>query len=380
MDAGGVEPGAEGGRRRVARWPGPACSLRTSSDRSTVAPRRVAERARPSDDFPVPGRPPTRMRRTRPASQVPEPRWPAGRRPRAAAVGDRPGRRGWRSPWPGPGRGRPPGGGPATPARCRRRARRSGRGTAARGRAGRAARGPWRGRRRRRARRPAGGGRRTPGSRAPGGRRRGRRCRRPAGRRGRPSPARRPRARRRAAPGRRGRRRRAPAPARRARRRARRLVEAPHGSSVLVRQRARVASTDAASSAAGLRSARPWKAASRWATSHRTPSTSTPVGDEGGQPSLRRHAPHHDEVVADGAVDVVHVGHPEVHVGGQPAVQLHLPVAGGPAGVDGAEVEEAEVDGLLQLVGAVADEEHDRRVGLGQARSRPRASVSPRAG
>ena len=66
------------------------------------------------------------------------------------------------------------------------------------------------------------------------------------------------------------------------------------------------------------------------------------------------------------AVGVGHVGDAEVDVGGQAPVELDLSVAD-PLRVwlPLAEVQEAEVDWLLDLVGAIAEEEDGRGVGLG---------------
>ncbi len=59
---------------------------------------------------------------------------------------------------------------------------------------------------------------------------------------------------------------------------------------------------------------------------------------EGGQPSFRRHAPHHDEVVARRSARIEHVGHTQVHVRREPLVELHLAVADRFAGSSGAKV------------------------------------------
>ena len=104
--------------------------------------------------------------------------------------------------------------------------------------------------------------------------------------------------------------------------------------------------------------------------------------DQGGEAPVGGHAPHDDQVVARLPVGPGHVGHPEVHVGRQPAVELHLAVAGQAPGVPGAEVEEPQVDRLLHLVGPVAEEDHHRsgsrapaRAAVQQASS---SSVAPR--
>ena len=58
-----------------------------------------------------------------------------------------------------------------------------------------------------------------------------------------------------------------------------------------------------------------------------SPGRGRPGLDEVGQATLARHATHHDEVVAHHAIGVEHVGHAEVDVRGEAAVQLDLPVA-----------------------------------------------------
>ncbi len=90
-----------------------------------------------------------------------------------------------------------------------------------------------------------------------------------------------------------------------------------------------------------------------------------PCADERGQPPVVRHPAHHDYglVFAAGKDEV---GYAEVDVGGEAAVELHLPAAGVCPLLGGAEVQEAEVDGLLELVGTVADEEQAGTVGLAQ--------------
>ena len=88
------------------------------------------------------------------------------------------------------------------------------------------------------------------------------------------------------------------------------------------------------------------------------------LGDEGRQAPLRRHAPHLDHVLDVVAVGPDHVEHPEVDVGAQAPVELHLAHAGLAAGLDGGEVEEREPDRLLDLVDPVAEEDEARDVGL----------------
>ena len=92
--------------------------------------------------------------------------------------------------------------------------------------------------------------------------------------------------------------------------------------------------------------------------------------DQRGQPPRGWHPPHHHQVVTDPAVRIADLGHPEVNIGREPAVQLGLAPAGHRAGPLRGEVEETQIDRLLQLVRAVPGEEHHGRVGLGNRRER----------
>ncbi|MGQ0483592.1 MAG: hypothetical protein ACT4O0_21515 [Pseudonocardia sp.] len=83
-----------------------------------------------------------------------------------------------------------------------------------------------------------------------------------------------------------------------------------------------------------------------------------------GQPSPPRHPAHHHGRLALAAEGVAHLGQPQVDVRAQPPVQLQLPPAGGLPPSGGAEVEEAGTDRLLDLVRAVADQEHHADVRL----------------
>ena len=87
-------------------------------------------------------------------------------------------------------------------------------------------------------------------------------------------------------------------------------------------------------------------------------------GDECRKPPVGGHAAHHDEGVARHTVGAGDVGHPEVHVWSEAPVELHLAVADRFAHGSVAEVEEPEINRLLELVGAVTEEEHRGRVGL----------------
>ena len=67
----------------------------------------------------------------------------------------------------------------------------------------------------------------------------------------------------------------------------------------------------------------------------------------------------------------------QVDVGGEATVESDFPLARGPPSRHGGVVQEPQVDRLLELVGAVADEEHDRGVGLAHLRARERRPSMP---
>jgi hypothetical protein len=94
-----------------------------------------------------------------------------------------------------------------------------------------------------------------------------------------------------------------------------------------------------------------------------------PVRHQRRQPAGGGHPSHDDDGLglrtgALGPVEREEPADPEVHVGRQPPVEFDLAFAGRrPAGGCG-EVEEVRAHGLLELVGAVADEEHHPGVRL----------------
>jgi len=98
-----------------------------------------------------------------------------------------------------------------------------------------------------------------------------------------------------------------------------------------------------------------------------------PPGHEGGKEALLGEALHDHRVLDDGTGRLqgkllsppVYPGGPEIEVGGEPAVELHLPPA--PVGplAEGGVVEKAEIDGLLDLVDQLAGEKYGGDVGLG---------------
>ena len=69
-------------------------------------------------------------------------------------------------------------------------------------------------------------------------------------------------------------------------------------------------------------------------------------------------------MIADPAVRTADLGHAQVHIRREPAVELDLAGARRCTGLKGAEVEEAKADRLLHLAGAVTGEEHHGRMVL----------------
>ena len=96
--------------------------------------------------------------------------------------------------------------------------------------------------------------------------------------------------------------------------------------------------------------------------------------DQGRQAAVVGHAPHHDQMLDGRAVGAPagprrqlgtgDAADPEVDVGGEPPVELHLAAAGRKPALGSAEVEEGGRHRLLQLVGALTEQEHDPAVGL----------------
>ena len=234
------------------------------------------------------------------------------------------------------------------------------------GRRGRAVPGPSPGTRRRRGRRRGAGGRRSRGSPAPAARRGGRTRRRRSGRRVRPPPAHR----RTAGRGDRPDRPRTALPAGRSRRRGRRGAAHPGTRRVPRRwpANARAALPAAPSTAMpGPRPACVWKAAISRARSRNVVPHRCARHDERRQSPVGGHAAHHEH----GLVGLVRTGEPaeaQVHVRGDPAVELQLTAQGRRPPIRRGEVEERGPHRLLGLVGAVTDQDHHPDVGLGDHR------------
>ena len=93
--------------------------------------------------------------------------------------------------------------------------------------------------------------------------------------------------------------------------------------------------------------------------------------DQGREPPAGRHPAHRHQLIAYPPGRVAYLRDPQVHVGGEPPVELDLALARRRACFRRAEIQEAEVDGLLQLVRAITGKEHhggmrfrDIRIGL----------------
>ncbi len=80
------------------------------------------------------------------------------------------------------------------------------------------------------------------------------------------------------------------------------------------------------------------------------------VAHQQGQSTLIRHPVHHQHVFTWRTVSTSHVSHPDIDVRGHTSVQGQLAVAGLAARLNTAEVQKAQVDRLLDLVRAVAQE------------------------
>ena len=233
-------------------------------------------------------------------------------------------------------------------------------------RAARAVRGPWRGRRRPRPRRRSAARRRTRCSRGCAHRRRDRRCPPPGGRRDRRRPTPERCARRAARRGGRASGSHGPgSPARPARRAGDRRRGPPRRSWPSTRHPG--LSAVAAAEIVGDRRAPAWNPATVAATSSTHRSTSVPCSHECGQPPLLGEGAHDDHVVEWHAVHD-DVGHAQVDVGSQAAIELDLPPAVRFTGYPVGEVNEVVAHGLAQLVDPVAHEDEDRDVGLDHLR------------
>ena len=91
-----------------------------------------------------------------------------------------------------------------------------------------------------------------------------------------------------------------------------------------------------------------------------------PVGDilttleTSGEPTVLGHASHGHQVIADRTIRIPQLGHAEVHVGRETTVEVDLAPTRERPGLDGREVEEPEIHGLLHLVHALTEEEQRR--------------------
>ncbi len=84
---------------------------------------------------------------------------------------------------------------------------------------------------------------------------------------------------------------------------------------------------------------------------------------QGSQLATLREGAHHHHMVDRFAIHH-EVGHPEVHVGGQPAIELDFSVTVCGAGTAIPEIQKVEMNGLVELVDPVSEEEKNRDVRL----------------
>ena len=73
---------------------------------------------------------------------------------------------------------------------------------------------------------------------------------------------------------------------------------------------------------------------------------------------------HHHQVITYPASRVAYLHHTQIHIGGEPPVELNLALARRRACLRRTEVQESEADRLLQLEGAVTGEVHHRGMRL----------------
>jgi hypothetical protein len=120
----------------------------------------------------------------------------------------------------------------------------------------------------------------------------------------------------------------------------------------------------------GPRCAPAWKAATiraSWITA--SPHVGA-AAHQRGQPALLGHPAHHHQRLGSCAVHTGQLRDAKVDIGRQPPVQPHLALAGGQPAVHRAEVQETQVNGLLQLVRPITNEEHHPDVRLADGRER----------
>jgi len=75
--------------------------------------------------------------------------------------------------------------------------------------------------------------------------------------------------------------------------------------------------------------------------------------EEAVEAEIGRHPLHDHKVIAGLAVGVQDIRDSEIDIGGQPPIETDLSMARVGAGLSSGEVEKAQVDGLLQLVGTL---------------------------
>ena len=91
------------------------------------------------------------------------------------------------------------------------------------------------------------------------------------------------------------------------------------------------------------------------------------IVQQGGQLALLREGTHDNHMV-DGFAIHDDIGHSEVHVWCHPAIELHFSVAVRGPSTALPEVQEVEMNGFVELIGLVSEEENNRNVRLRDTR------------
>lgn len=89
-----------------------------------------------------------------------------------------------------------------------------------------------------------------------------------------------------------------------------------------------------------------------------------PADHQRRQPPVVGHAAHHEEMIQERPVRPRHVGDPQVHVRRQPTVERKLLLTCREPRLARPEIHESQVEGLLHLVGTVAQEEDHSGMGF----------------
>ena len=103
-----------------------------------------------------------------------------------------------------------------------------------------------------------------------------------------------------------------------------------------------------------------------------------PVLHQAGETETVRESTHPHDVVEDlVVVGITDLQYSQIHVRGEPPVQLHLPAALPPTRADGPVVEETQIDRLADFMSLVTTEEDERAVGFHHDGWPPRPGNGP---